>query len=126
MTDRSVVLVLNRDLMFGSRISSAVKALGMQVRIVKSENVFRAIMPEPTVALGILDMNTAIDWEAITTLIANPEITVPIIGFGPHVDVEGRRAAKAAGLRRIFSNGEFSEDIAAAIRRYAVPNPPLS
>ena len=43
---------------------------------------------------------------------------MPTLAFGPHVDVEGRRAAKAAGVTRIVSNGQFHSDMAGLIERY--------
>jgi hypothetical protein len=48
-------------------------------------------------------------------------VATPLLGFGPHVDVDGRRAAKAAGLTRIVSNGEFHRDLVALVARYAHP-----
>lgn len=125
MTDTpSTVLVLNLDLLFGSRISAAVKALGLQPRFVKTTEAFCAAAEAPELAIAILDMNAPVDWGAIAALLADPAIIVPIIGFGPHVDVDGRRAAKTAGLRRILSNGEFNADMAGVIRRYAKPFSP--
>jgi hypothetical protein len=42
----------------------------------------------------------------------------PTLAFGPHVDIENRRAAKAAGVGRIVSNGQFHSDTAGLIERY--------
>ncbi|MDF3015147.1 MAG: hypothetical protein K0R44_372, partial [Thermomicrobiales bacterium] len=42
----------------------------------------------------------------------------PTLAFGPHVDIEGRRAAKAAGVTRIVSNGQFHTDTVGLIERY--------
>jgi hypothetical protein len=43
---------------------------------------------------------------------------VPTLGFGSHVDIETRRAAKSAGVTRIVSNSEFHRDMPALISRY--------
>ena len=40
--ERTLALVLNRDLLFGSRIRSALSALGMQGKFVKNSKQFNA------------------------------------------------------------------------------------
>ncbi len=116
------VVVLNRDLMFGVQIANVVRALGFAPRFVPDTDAFAAEMRrrDPRPVLGILDMNGPIDWEAISRLAGEPD-GAPLLGFGPHVDVAGRRAAKAAGLTRIVSNGEFHRGMAELIGRYARP-----
>lgn len=119
--DRGTVVVLNRDLMFGSRISAAARSLGFTARFARDLPALAAALGEsgaPPV-LVVLDMNAALDWEAVAALVADLDGRVPILGFGPHVDVEGRRSAKGAGLTRIVSNGEFHRDTAGFIGRYA-------
>jgi hypothetical protein len=122
-TDRTPTLavVLNRDLLFGSRIRSALSSLGLEARFVSTAEQFvDALHEEPgSVAIGIVDMNGAVSWNVIREELsgANGE-GVPTLAFGPHVDVEGRRAAKAAGVTRIVSNGQFHADMAGLIERY--------
>ena len=70
-------------------------------------------------ALVVIDMNVHIDWEVIAPALENRASTSPVIGFGPHVDIEGRRAAKSAGLTRIYSNGDFHKGMGEIIARYA-------
>ncbi len=114
------VVVLNRNLMFGVQIANVVRALGFAPRFVPDTDAFIAEMRrcDPRPVLGILDMNGPIDWEAISALAGEPDGS-PLLGFGPHVDVAGRRAAKAAGLTRIVSNGEFHRGMGEVIGRYA-------
>lgn len=120
MTDAApVVVALNRDLMFGSRISSVLRALGYSPRLVKDTAAFCAAVREDAPALAIVDMNGPVEWGEIAALAADPSVTTPLLGFGPHVDVESRKAAKAAGMTRIVSNGEFHRDAATLIERYA-------
>ena len=117
----TLAVVLNRDLLFGSRIRSALSSLGLEARFVSTTEQFvAALHQEPgSVAIGIVDMNGAVSWnvihEAISGAIGGG---VPTLAFGPHVDVDGRRAAKAAGVTRIVSNGQFHADMASLIDRY--------
>jgi hypothetical protein len=72
-----------------------------------------------TAVIGIIDMNGAVSWDELGAALATGESEhAPTLAFGPHVDVEGRRAAKAAGVTRIVSNGQFHADMAGLIDRY--------
>jgi methylmalonyl-CoA mutase cobalamin-binding subunit len=117
----TLAVVLNRDLLFGSRIRSALKSLGLDVRFVTTADQFvDALREQPgTVAIGIVDMNQAVSWDVIREELSrsNGE-RVPTLAFGPHVDIENRRSAKAAGVTRIVSNGQFHADMPGLIERY--------
>jgi len=117
----TLAVVLNRDLLFGSRIRSALKNLGLDARFVATTEQFvGALREQPqVVAIGIIDMNGAVSWNEIDEMLSRPSgDRVPTLAFGPHVDVESRRAAKAAGVTRIVSNGQFHGDTASLIERY--------
>jgi hypothetical protein len=117
----TLAVVLNRDLLFGSRIRSALARLGLESRFVATAEQFAgALSQEPnSVAIGIIDMNGAISWDAISEAHSRGDTgLVPTLAFGPHVDIEGRRAARAAGVTRIVSNGQFHSDMAGLIERY--------
>jgi len=115
-----LAVVLNRDLLFGSRIRSALTSLGLEARFVSTAEQFvGALRQEPeSVAIGIVDMNGAVSWDVIREELSGTKGGVPTLAFGPHVDVEGRRAAKVAGVTRIVSNGQFHADMAGLIERY--------
>jgi hypothetical protein len=68
--------------------------------------------------IGIIDMNGIVDWATLQAALAHPKQTTPTLAFGPHTDVVNRRAAKAAGVSRIVSNGQFQMEMAALIDRY--------
>jgi hypothetical protein len=117
----TLAIVLNRDLLFGSRIRRALAGLGLESRFVATAEQFvSALSQEPSsVAIGIIDMNGAVSWDVIRKAPSPGRAGLaPTIAFGPHVDVEGRRAAKAAGVTRIVSNGQFHSDMAGLIERY--------
>jgi hypothetical protein len=117
----TLAIVLNRDLLFGSRIRSALAGLGLQSRFVATAEQFvGALSQEPNkVAIGIIDMNGAISWDVIREAGSRRVAGLaPTLAFGPHVDIEGRRAAKAAGVTRIVTNGQFHSDTVGLIERY--------
>ena len=113
--------MLNRDLILGIAIGNTAKSLGFAVeRFTDAAGLVERLRNNPsTVALAIIDMNLDVDWAQIASLIQTNHDLPPILGFGPHVDIEGRKAAKQAGLTRIVSNGEFHREMAALIQRYA-------
>ncbi len=117
----TLAVVLNRDLLFGSRIRSALAGLGLEGRFVTTTEQFvDALSEEPgSIAIGIIDMNGAISWDVIREAGSRGDAGLaPTLAFGPHVDIEGRRAAKAAGVTRIVSNGQFHSNTAGLIERY--------
>lgn len=119
------VTVLNRDLMFGVRIGNQLRSLGYAVQFARDTDGFvdllRTTLPAPV--LGVIDMNNAIDWSQIQSLVADPAVATPLLAFGPHTDVAGRRTAKAAGVDRLVSNGDFHRDMVALVQRYAHSTP---
>ena len=118
---RGPIVVLNRDLMFGVRIGNQLRALGYDVTFARDTADFAARLrtTDPPPVLGIIDMNTGVDWSIVSAVVADPAIACPLLAFGPHLDVEGRRAAKAAGVDRLVSNGEFHRDMIRLVGRYA-------
>ena len=114
------ILLLNRDLFSGVGIVNTIRAIGFAPLRVGDEVAFRTHLEarDPAAALGIIDLNGGIDWAILAESLADPDCP-PVIAFGPHVDVEGRRAAKAAGITRLLSNGEFHREMAGFIERYA-------
>ncbi|MBW3632370.1 MAG: hypothetical protein KY456_05000 [Chloroflexi bacterium] len=122
-TDRSptVCIVLNRDLLFGSRIRSALDSLGLRSQFVGNAGEFVDALLEhrESAAIGIIDMNGPVSWDVIGETLGRGDVALaPTLAFGPHVDVESRRAAKAAGITRIVSNGQFHGDMVGLIERY--------
>lgn len=117
--DDAVALVLNRDLMFGSRIRNALAQIGLKTIVAPDSLRLADAMREhgDDAVIAIIDMNGPVDWDTIRHMIERAG-DVPTLAFGPHVDVEVRRAAKAAGVSRIVSNGQFHSDMISLIERY--------
>ncbi len=126
--DLGEVAVLNRDLLFGARIANTLRALGYRVGIDGTTAAFadRLRATRPPAVLAIVDMGVGVDWDTVRALTADPDVATPILAFGPHKDIDGRRAAKAAGVDRLVSNGEFHRDMVGLVRRYARPAPSRS
>ena len=63
----TLAIVLNRDLLFGSRIRSALASLGLEARFVSTAEQFVGALSEQAVlvAIGVIDMNGAVSWDVI-------------------------------------------------------------
>jgi methylmalonyl-CoA mutase cobalamin-binding subunit len=116
----SEVVVLNRDLLFGSRIWSALKTIGLTVTLVPDSSAFAARIAASAqdIALAIIDLNGEVDWKVIEPVLRDEHLGVPVLAFGPHVDAEKLRAAKAHGVTRVVSNGQFHQDLVSLVQRY--------
>ncbi len=115
-----LVAVLSRDLFFGMRIRTSLRQLGYAVAIAQDVPTFSRHLTngDQRANLGIIDFNFPVDWSAVSDLV---KYGVPLLAFGPHKDVEGFKAAKAAGVTRTVANGEFSRSLPELARKYATP-----
>lgn len=118
------LLALNRDVFFGIKLRNLARELGFDLKLVPTASALNTVLDtDPThVALIILDLNVlreSIDWDMLRASIAAWP-AIPTLGFGSHTDVETLRTAKAAGLTRVVSNGEFHRNAADLIQRYAL------
>lgn len=115
--DRPIV-VFSRDLFFGMRIRTVVGQLGYAAVSFTGAPAFieRATKGQPAAVLAVVDFNQPVDWAELRPVI---ESGPPVVAFGAHTDVEGFRAAKAAGVKRVVSNGELSRSLPELVARYA-------
>jgi hypothetical protein len=121
---RGVIMILTKDLLFGVSIRNAVLRLGFTARIVKSPDALSEALLATSPALAIVDLSTVGadgDWDSVQDVAERP---TPVLVFGPHKDVDGLRAAKAAGVTRVVSNGQFHREMAQLIERYATGRAP--
>ena len=119
------LIVLNEVLFFGVKIGNTLRGLGYQVEFAKTTAEFAEKLEdgEKTPALGIVDINAGVDWTLVSALTSGDAGGAPILAFGSHLDVDGLRAAKAAGARRVVSNGDFHRDMVKLAQRYARAGP---
>ena len=100
------------------RIRTSLRPRGYEVAIHGDAVAFsRALLArEPRTALGLIDFNRPVDWNGLADVLNGP---VPVIAFGPHMDIAGFKAAREAGVTRVVANGEFSRSLAELVERYA-------
>lgn len=100
------------------RIRTTLRHLDYPVALAQDAASFNAHLRQgdQVAALGLIDFNQPVDWKALAPALMQG---VPIIAFGPHKDIDGFRAARAAGVTRTIANGEFSRSLPDLVARYA-------
>ncbi len=110
MTDsRPVVLFFSGDLIFASRVRGAAEMAGCEFKLAGR-------WPEPTpphVRAAVLDLATkSKSIDAIVEAWRTHAPDSPLIAYGPHVQVEALRAARAAGVPTVLTRGQFDAALA--------------
>lgn len=109
------IVTLSRDVFFGMRVRTILRQLGMDLVLTKDEAATVEAAAGGETILALVDFNQPVDWVTLEPLIASE---VPVVAFGSHTDVDGFRAARAAGVNRVVSNGEFSRNLPGLIEKY--------
>ena len=105
-----MVIVAVDDLMFASRISSAAKALGVEIAFARSPEAIIEAVRTKAPRLVILDLNSVKvrPLEAIAAIKADPALAaVPTLGFVSHVQTELIGAARQAGVDQVMARSAF-------------------
>ena len=105
-SQRSSVILCSTDLMLISSVSGAAESCGFQFTSVNS--VQTAIEKSSTPrCIVCLDLSAAFSDPADFAAVAPPELLARTIAFGPHVHTAKLDAARAAGIGRVMSRGQF-------------------
>lgn len=105
------ILILCRDLLFVSKITGTASAEGAVVKVIRDpaklagEANSRRMIVDLTQE-GFID--AAARWKQSTG--------GHVVGFAGHADVQTIESAKAAGIDRVMTRGEFSANIASVLR----------
>jgi hypothetical protein len=120
MNDNTIVLVVD-DLMFLPRLEANLRQLGYRPITATNEvELSRALYTAPV--LIIIDLfSQEFDWESLVRLVKGPgkkAVHVPILGFGPHVDLALRERALAAGCDAVVGRGAVVSQLASLVKKY--------
>ena len=96
-------LLLCADLMFAVRLQNMARAAGFSYVSV------RPGAPLPPGELLVVDLASRGDWEQAIREAAGRGTTV--VAFGPHMDADARKRAKAAGATRVLANSNLARDL---------------
>ena len=119
------VLALVPDLMFGSRVLSALTAAGHETELLADEARLRARLgerAEPSAEVLVVDLtDAALDGAAIVrSLLDGAELPgVRTLGFYSHVDAPTRERAERAGFDLVVPRSRMAREGAELVTRLA-------
>jgi DNA-binding NtrC family response regulator len=106
--ERRRIAALENDLFFAVKIQDTLKQTGFQTRVMRTNAEFRELLTSGGYALALV--NTAargIDWRL--GVMAAREAGVPVIAYGPHVDLDTQTEARAIGATRVIANSRLAD-----------------
>lgn len=100
------IIAIVPELLVGVRIEEAAKRIGATVASVSSQEAALARLAESGADLIVVDLGmNGLDLSAIVA--GARAVGATVIAFGPHVDVDRRKAAQRAGIERVFPRSRF-------------------
>lgn len=104
----SLVVVIVEELMFQTRIESALVQGGQKVHLLENLNDGIGAVPNAAaVKLWIMDMGVKGSWPEWVREIKTSFPTTQVIAFGSHVDVEAFERARQAGADQTLARSRF-------------------
>ncbi|MEM7110974.1 MAG: DUF309 domain-containing protein [Chloroflexota bacterium] len=140
-----LIIAFVSDLMFSSKISNVTRHLDYRVewieqasqlgeetarkeprrpgeRLEGREGALFAQIIESQPALLLFDLtNKAVPWRTWAAALKSSPATrrIPILGFGPHEDVNLLTGAKTAGVNFVYARSRFFSDMPALLKKHA-------
>ena len=116
MAETMTVLLLERDLFFSVKIRDTLRHLNYETVVARSEEDFARKLAASAPKLAIVNIATAgVAWEQVIAQARAAD--VPVLAFGPHVDLEAQQQARRAGANRVVSNSKLTKDLPAIVER---------
>jgi predicted metal-dependent hydrolase len=118
--EKPIVLMVD-DLMFAPRLENLVRQAGYVPLFAIDETQIIQIMVRAPV-LGIIDLSaTTFNWERLVRFVKGPgkkNNHVPILGFGPHIDLELRERALTAGCTAVVGRSAITTNLPTLIEKH--------
>jgi hypothetical protein len=116
----TIVLIVD-DLMFLPRLDKTLRAQGYHPIVATNDaDLSRSLFTAPV--LAIVDLfSRSFDWEPLVRSIKGPgkkAAHVPVIGFGPHVDLDLRERALAAGCKTVVGRSAVVEQLSHLVQKH--------
>lgn len=116
MGETTTVLLLERDLFFSVKIRDTLRHLNYETVVARNEDDFARKLAASAPKLAIINIATAgVAWERVIAEARAAD--VPVLAFGPHVDLEAQQQARQAGANRVVSNSKLAKDLPTLVGR---------
>ncbi len=102
-------LLLSDDLIFASRIAGTARAAGLEVRQVRAADALPELARQLQARCVIVDLAfPGLDLPALMQRLGS---TARVVAYGPHVDADSLKAARAAGCAVVLPRSKFVEEL---------------
>jgi predicted metal-dependent hydrolase len=116
-----VVLVLEDDLFFASRVEAGLRSNGYRARFVTDiTELSEALKAAPVLILANVG-SQRVPWPRMIELAQERRLPphAAVVGYGPHVDLELRRWALEAGCDAVVARSAVASNMASLLERHA-------
>ena len=120
-------LLISRDLIFTSKVTSTAQALGTQVQVAGSAAAARAAIERLKPRLVLVDLSAG-DLVAPDRLKEYRTLAIApiyLLAFGPHVETATLQAARDAGCDSVIPRSKFASQLTEILTTY-LPKAPAS
>jgi DNA-binding NarL/FixJ family response regulator len=115
VTDCQIVF-LSSDLMFGSRVVGAVRALGAPLLLVSRMGELKGKL-SPGCRLVMVDLGLdGLDLSEVVTVVRAAAAEARIVAYGAHVNEAALAAASQAGCDQVLTRGQFHNQYAELLK----------
>ncbi|MFQ5578762.1 MAG: hypothetical protein ACE5G8_17430, partial [Anaerolineae bacterium] len=115
------IVLIAEDLMIAPRLEASVRRAGYVPLFATDEaSLVRAMVNAPVLVIADLAA-TSFNWRKLVRLVKGPgkkNNHVPVLGFGPHVDLALRDEALAAGCTAVVGRSAVSANLPALIKKH--------
>ena len=102
-TAAPTALLFCADLMFGVQLQNMARAAGLR------HVTLRPGAPLPDGDILVVDLAARADWQSAIREAA--QRGMPVVAFGPRMDVDARRRAREAGAQRVLANSNLTREL---------------
>jgi DNA-binding NarL/FixJ family response regulator len=103
-------LLLSDDLLDGSRVTATARAVGVEVRRLRSADALIAAVRDLIPSCLLVDLhNPGLDLPALVRQVSSLAPRPRVVGYGSHVDAARLRAARQAGCDEVMPRSQFFE-----------------
>ncbi len=116
-----LVLALEDDLFFASRVEMGLRAHGYHTRFVTKISELGEAQKAAPVLILVNIGSQAVPWPRMVELARERRLPPQpyVVGYGPHVDLELRQRALDAGCDSVVARSAIAKDMASLLDRYA-------
>ena len=115
------IVLLVDDLMFAPRLDGALKQLGYHSLFATNETDLTDALRHAPVLVIVDLFSRGFDWEMLLRFMkgeGKKSQHVPVLGFGPHVDLELREKALLAGCDTVVGRGAIANQLAQLVEKH--------